>query len=199
MKSLPLIIATTNPGKLEEFRLLLSSLFDCHPFAPLSVKENGTSYRENALKKAFAYFKSAQLPTLADDSGLEIDALGSRPGIESARYGGEALSFPERWELLWKELKNVHHKKWHATFRCVLCYVDSKQDPHYFEGITRGLLLPSPAGKGGFGYDPIFYSDELCKSFGDATSSEKQLASHRAKACQQFLHWANANLTVSMS
>lgn len=187
-----LLFASSNKGKLEElrsyFRLHLPKLKclgpeDLGKQAP-EVEETGTTYRENAWLKARAYFDLFGVPVLADDSGLEVDALNGGPGVLSARYGGADVTWPQRWAHLWKDLRGKA-EPWTARFRCVLCYFDGKT-PRYFEGTVEGCIIASAGGRSGFGYDPIFFSNDLKKTFGEATAAEKDRVSHRARALNEF-------------
>ncbi|NBX77283.1 MAG: RdgB/HAM1 family non-canonical purine NTP pyrophosphatase [Proteobacteria bacterium] len=189
------LIATQNLGKLKEFQNLLAPLFKCLPSdhrAP-EVDENGTTYRENAFKKAKAYAEIYQVPVLSDDSGLEIDVLHGAPGLWSARFGGAGISWTERFQKLYAQLAPFPAEQWSARFRCVLCFLIPHQEPFYFEGVCEGRIDQNPQGSGGFGYDPIFYSSQLGKSLGEATSAEKAQVSHRAQAVQALLEWAKKN------
>ena len=192
----PLVIATKNKGKVAEFKKLLGLAFDCQLLdgSIPDVVEDGSSYRENAVKKAAYYFKATGLPVLADDSGLEVDLLGGKPGIYSARFGGAELSWNDRWNFLIRELAKFPTERWTARFRCVLCYFDG-EEPKYFEGLCEGLILPTAKGSKGFGYDPIFYSSELRLPFGEASAEDKDRVSHRALATAKFLAWASAKLS----
>lgn len=199
-----IVLATGNAGKAVEFRRLLGDDFrvltladverDVGAAAP-AVEETGESYYENALKKALGYFAFAKrmhadgapFPVLADDSGLELDALGGLPGVYSARFGGEDLSWPARWQHLQDELQNTGTGPWPARFRCVLCYYDGVNPPLFFEGTTEGSVIPAAKGTAGFGYDPIFYSDALGGTFGEATEEKKDGVSHRARALEKFV------------
>ena len=187
----PLLIATTNSGKFKEFEALLASKFICEPLPKEipTVVEDGKNYFENAFKKAEGYFLRLGKPVLADDSGIEVDALEGLPGLDSANYGGANLSWPERWDYLYKNLNASRNKSRAARFRCVLCYYDGKNPPQYFEATTEGNIAQESEGAGGFGYDPIFWSQELGKTLGEATPEEKALVSHRARATQKFLDW----------
>ena len=184
-----LILATTNPGKIEEFKRLLMPLISvAPPPRKLSVEEDGRTYFENAQKKALVYYQEFKTPMLSDDSGLEIDILNGAPGVFSARWGGEKLSWPQRWCFALKQLEETSPEKWICQFRSVLCFYDGVEF-QFFEGVTRGRLIAIPRGDAGFGYDPIFFSDTLQKTFGEATPIEKDSASHRAFAAQAFLRW----------
>jgi len=186
-----LLVATTNTGKFQEFSDLLKSVFRCSTLpkeTPLVV-EDGTTYKENALKKAKEYFERFKVPVLSDDSGLEIDVLGGAPGVFSANFGGESLSWPDRWNFLYNQLGNKRLSNPSARFRCVLCYYDGVNAPQFFEATTEGSISPTPQGSGGFGYDPIFFSSDLRKSLGEATLPEKSSVSHRARATKKFLEF----------
>ena len=187
-----LCLATSNPGKIEELRSFFRSrapALQCLGPADLGkpapeVEESGLTYRANALLKARAYHSVFKIPVLADDSGLEVEALDDRPGILSARFGGEGLSWPQRWDALYQTL-SPRPEPWAARFRCVLCYFDGTI-PWYTEGTVEGFLLAKPRGQAGFGYDPIFFSPELAKTFGEASPAEKDRVSHRARALETF-------------
>ncbi len=187
-----LLLGSSNDGKIGELRALFQGsrevvgLKDLNRPAP-EVEEDGSTYRENAHKKAESYFHWSGLPTVADDSGLEVEALGNAPGLYSARFGGEALSWPERWDHLVLQLKG-HPQPWVARFRCVLCYFDGKA-AHFFEGVAAGKILDKPTGSGGFGYDPIVFIDALQKTFAEASTQEKNLVSHRAIAFRSLRDW----------
>ncbi len=184
-----LLVATSNQGKLKEFSELLKPLFQCDslPANILAVVEDGRTYRENALKKAQGYFNMFCRPVLSDDSGLEVDVLNGAPGVDSAIYGGDNLSWSSRWDFLYSELGDSLKSKPLARFRCVLCYYDGVNEPQFFEATTEGCISSEPKGGHGFGYDPIFYSTELGKTLGEASPDEKSRISHRARAVQKFL------------
>lgn len=185
-----LLLATENQGKLKEFRSFLGVSFHClSPHGKIEIIEDGTTYFENALKKAVGYFTALKVPVLSDDSGLEVDALNGAPGVFSARFGGEGISWPERWGYLHKALSSSPLERWTARFRCVLCYYDGKTVPVFFEGVTEGRIVSEPKGGKGFGYDPIFHSSVLKKTFAEATDEEKSRVSHRAEAIRVFLEW----------
>jgi XTP/dITP diphosphohydrolase len=193
---LKLLLATSNRGKLSEFEPFLNQKANLltpsdSQFSGLKapdVVEDGQTYFENALKKALQYHSVFQMPVLADDSGLEVDALNGEPGVFSARYGGESIAWAERWEKLHRALSPFPKDQWTARFRCVLCFYQGQASvPVFFFGTVEGSILPRPRGEKGFGYDPIFFSPQINKSFGEATPAEKQLFSHRSQAIRQFL------------
>ena len=187
------LIATTNQGKLAELRGLLADMpIDMRGLADLSiyndVEETGKSFRENAVLKASAYALQARLPTLADDSGLEVAALDNAPGVLSARYGGTDMSFELKIKRLLAELD------WHgdpgrrARFVCSVALADSQgRIVHLAEGICNGLIAREPRGNHGFGYDPIFIPDGFDRTFGELSGDIKQKISHRARAFHQII------------
>lgn len=190
-----LVLASSNLGKLAEFRqglagsgleLLAAADVGLENFPP----ETGDSYTANARLKA-NYGASSGLPCLADDSGLEVNALGGAPGIYSARYGG--LESPEaRLHYLLGKLRDVPPEARGARFVCALVLVTPQGRSRTFHGECYGDILPAPRGAGGFGYDPIFYSPELGKSFAAASEGEKRRVSHRGRALREFLEWAQS-------
>lgn len=186
---IPLLVATTNPGKAREFNELLKPTFLCKTLpkdTPPAI-EDGKTYQENALKKAKEYFDRFKIPVLSDDSGLEVDVLNGEPGVQSANYGGESLSWAERWDFLYRQLGEQANSKPIARFRCVLCYYDGNSQPRFFDATTEGYIVSCPTGNEGFGYDPIFFSSELGKTLGEASPNEKSQVSHRARAAKKFL------------
>lgn len=192
---LKLVVATGNLGKLAEFREALSGLnlvllsLDDADIESLPA-ETGVSYEENALLKAGFVALRTGLPALADDSGLEVDALGGAPGVYTARYGGIGLSDGERMAHLLAALKEVPQAGRGAAFRSVVVLATPGGEIASFSGETRGELTAGPRGTGGFGYDPIFKSAELGKTFAEANMAEKRGVSHRGRALTAFLEWA---------
>lgn len=187
-----IVIATTNTGKLREFSRILSSagykVYSLQDFdACTDAVEDGKTFQENAKKKAKHYFDCIQKPLLADDSGLCVSALNGAPGIHSARYGGEGLSDRERRHYLLENMKGKTDR--HAYFMCVLALTYDGREFKYFEGRTEGEILHKDAGEGGFGYDPVFFSPEIKKSFGEASSEEKDSISHRGRAILRLRDW----------
>ena len=194
-KPLKVVVATGNAGKLAEFKdalsrldLVLLSLADAGIEA--LPAETGASYEENALLKAGFVALRTGLPALADDSGLEVDALGGGPGVYSARYGGPGLSDGERMAHLLGEMRNVPPAARGAAFKCVVVLATPGGEIASFSGETRGELTAGPRGESGFGYDPIFRSKELGKTFAEATMAEKRGVSHRGRALGSFIEWA---------
>jgi XTP/dITP diphosphohydrolase len=194
-----LLIATGNPGKVREYEELFARLpVRCVGPADLNVhlevEEHGSSYRENALLKAVPFANAARLPTLADDSGLEVDALDGRPGIHSARYGGPGLGDADRWQLLLEELAGVPWEERTARFRCVIALAHPDGLVETTEGICEGRIAFEAAGAGGFGYDPVFYLPENGCTMAQLPEGVKNTISHRARAAQAarpiILQWA---------
>ena len=186
-----IVLATNNKHKLEEVRAFLAphhmtvyGLRDLN-LRPEEVEENGKNYFENALLKAQAVAKLTDIPIIADDSGLEIEALNNEPGLHSARYaesmGGHANAIKE----ILKRLEGKDNRK--ARFVCDIVLLNDGDRPLLFEGIAKGEIADAPVGEGGFGYDPIFHSDEVNKMFSELTQEEKNKVSHRGKALLKLL------------
>lgn len=183
-----LVIATKNKGKLAEFERLLSPLgYEVLSQADCGIQgqaeENGNSFQENAQLKAEYVFQRTGCTTLADDSGLCVDALDGRPGIFSARYGGPGLTDSDRVQLLLNELADVPEEKRTAYFACAICliYPDGEKDI-VFE-TCEGTIGREPVGENGFGYDPAFMVDG--KSFSQINGTDKDCISHRGKALRR--------------
>ncbi len=185
-----IILATHNKHKQEELSRMLSgivtvaSLPDDFP----EIEETGVTLAENAIIKARAVYSQLRLPSLADDTGLEVESLGGAPGVYTARYAGEHATYGDNCKKLLHELSNSTNRK--ALFKTVLCYIDSNEEEYLFEGIVTGLISTSEKGNGGFGYDPVFIpdvSDGL--TFAEMTIEQKNLISHRARAINSFVEW----------
>src|SRR5579859_6481441 len=165
-----LLLATTNQHKLEEYRAIFAGL----PFNVLSlrdveldtmdVEETGTTFLENAELKALAYARASGLLSLADDSGLEIDALGGAPGVYSARFAGPETSYEERFRLILERLGGLSMEQRTARFRCAIAIAEPAGYCRVVEGVIEGVIAASPRGDHGFGYDPIFLVPELGKT-----------------------------------
>lgn len=185
-----ILLATKNRGKIREMNSLFAGTgvefvgTDILDSAP-DVVEDGRTYHDNALKKAMTFYKLTGLPTLAEDSGLEVDALQGGPGVYSARFAGENASDEENIKKLLAELKGVKKQDRRARFVSVLCLViDGK--PHFFEGEVRGRILEEPEGRSGFGYDPVFCPDGYEHSFAVLGEEIKNSISHRARAIEKL-------------
>ncbi len=183
-----LLIATTNPGKLAEFRDLLRDRVDeilssGQVNAP-EVEEDRPTLQGNALKKARTLFEFAGIPALADDTGLEVDALDGRPGVRSARYAGEDGDAEANMAKLLRELTGRPDRS--AQFRTAVVYYDG-QGGRLYEGVCRGTIMEAPRGSRGFGYDPLFLPDGESGTFAELASAVKNRISHRGRALQAFL------------
>jgi XTP/dITP diphosphohydrolase len=182
-----LLVATSNKGKIAEIAEILAGLnwrlmsLDDLPSPLPPVEETATTFVENALIKAEYYFAQTELVTIADDSGLEVDALGGRPGVYSARYGGEGISSMEQIAMLLDELKDVPEERRAARFVCSIAIVGPGRK-ETFTGRCEGLIAFSPRGTAGFGYDPIFIDPQTGRTFAELTREEKAVRSHRGKA-----------------
>ena len=184
-----LLIATTNPGKLAEFRELLGDLPVelALPERDLRVAETGSSYAENAALKARAYAAAGGLPTLADDSGLEVDALGGAPGLHSARYSPlPGANDADRRAHLLANLRGLP-RPWTAHFHCTVALALPGGEVQFSEGDVYGEILPEERGSNGFGYDPLFLLPELGRTMAELTRGEKNTLSHRARALHAAL------------
>ena len=184
-----LLVATRNEGKLQELSRLLFSF----PAPLLSlgdvgieeeVEETGSTLEENAVLKATVYARLSGLPTLADDSGLEVDALDGAPGPLSSRYAGEGAGDAERIAFLLDRLHNIPEERWTARFRCVIAVSLPGEPVELHTGECRGLLVREPRGSNGFGYDPIFLLPEMGRTMAELTAEEKDRVSHRGVAAR---------------
>jgi XTP/dITP diphosphohydrolase len=185
-----LLLATNNEGKVREYKSMLRDL-PCAlvSLAELGIKtevdEIGGSLEENARLKATAFARESQLLTLADDSGLEVDALGGEPGRLSARYAGEGASDRDRVNYLLSRLKDVPEEKRSARFRCVIAIAQPDGKVELCSGECLGFITTAPRGNFGFGYDPIFYLPGLGKTMAELTLEEKNRVSHRGRAARE--------------
>ncbi len=195
-----LLVATRSGGKQREvLRLLAGTSFEVlfpdqagiYPSAIEETLEMGVSFEANARAKAEYFAKQSGLPTVADDSGLEVLALGGEPGVRSKRWAGAQGSEPEvdaaNNALLLARLAGAPAQKRRARYRCVLVlYRTARAFPETLQGQCPGIILEEPRGTGGFGYDPLFYSEELGKSFAEADPEEKDSVSHRGRAFREL-------------
>ena len=184
-----LILATTNTNKVKEFQEILKdfpieirSLAD---FGPLpEAIEDGETFDDNAYKKAIHTAKILGFPAIADDSGLVVEALDGAPGVYSARYAGENATDKENVDKLLKDMQGIKNRR--AAFHCVLSIAVPSGPALTYEGRCEGTLLEERRGETGFGYDPIFYFEDLGKTFAECTMEEKNKVSHRGKALAEF-------------
>jgi len=191
-----LLVATRSPGKQREVRRLLADsgidvVFPEEAGVPPSLEEArlelADSFAANARAKAEYFARQTGLPTVADDSGLEVISLGGEPGVRSKRWSGaqgpEAVVDAANNAELLRRLRGAPEAKRRARYRCVLVlYRTPKSFPETYEGGCTGIILEEPRGEGGFGYDPLFFSEELGKTFAEATPEEKDAVSHRGRA-----------------
>ena len=186
----PLLIATTNAGKLREIRAMLRQVpVDLVTLAAWpgveAPEETGASFAENARLKAQFYAFATGLPTIAEDSGLEIDAMGGAPGVESARFGGVDRTYPEKFTIIYRRLDGIPQSQRTARFVCALAFVEGGVVRFEARGTVEGEVAPEPRGSGGFGYDPIFYYPPLGCTLAEA-GDRKSEVSHRAAAFAQL-------------
>ena len=207
------LIATTNPGKAREIRRVLAGVpFNVRTLDDLGEipepEETGRTFAENALLKARYYASAAAMPTVAEDSGLVIDALGGRPGVESARYPG--ATYPERFARLYKELA-PHTRPWTARFICSLAFIDpgstgsagsagsELRTLFTCEATVEGEIAEAPIGSFGFGYDPIFFYPPYGTTLGNVPDEQKLAVAHRGKAFREFRAWLTSRPAVIAS
>jgi len=189
MKSI--VIATKNLGKVEDFRQLFSkyhievkSLYD---FSNIEdVEETGTTFEENAIKKAEEICQQLEIPVLADDSGLIVDELDGQPGVYSARFAGEEKDDKKNIDKLLQELQKVNAQKNTARFYCALAIAIPSEETICVHGTCEGTIVQIPVGNHGFGYDPVFYIENKQRTMAQLTKEEKNQISHRAKALEQL-------------
>ena len=183
------IAATNNPGKMAEMRRILERMGHTvrsqrEAGVTLEPEENGTTFAENARIKARAICEAASTATIADDSGLCVDALNGGPGVYSARYGGEGLDDKGRYTLLLQNLRGQTTRA--AHFTCSIACAFPNGDTITAEGQAPGTIAFAPMGEGGFGYDPVFFVPDKAKTFAQMTQEEKAEISHRGKALREF-------------
>ena len=185
-----LLLATNNQGKAREYKSLLGGI----PYQLVTmadegitteVSETGATFQENAILKATVLAAESGLLTLADDSGLEVDALGDEPGVLSARYAGENATDSDRIDFLLKKLDGVPENQRTARFRCVIAIASPEGNVKICSGECPGIITTAPRGYNGFGYDPIFYVPELGRTMAELSADEKNKISHRAKASEK--------------
>ena len=197
--ALVLLLATHNRKKLAEIeRILRAELgagvhllgLDLHPEVE-TAPEDGATFAENARQKALWYAERTGAVCLADDSGLEVDALGGRPGVHSARYAGPDASDADNRSKLLQELAAVAPPARTARFRCAICLVDGGEVVFEADGTTEGSVVMAEQGSGGFGYDPLFLSAELGQTFAEAPAAAKDRVSHRGRALARLAEFLN--------
>ena len=192
-----IILATNNQHKLKEVRQILSphkivvyGLNDLN-LKPEEVEENADNYYGNALIKAESVKKLTTMPIIADDSGLEIEAMDNQPGLHSARFASTCGGHDKAIAKILENLKDKDNRK--ARFVCDIVLLNVEDKPLLFEGIVQGHIAEQPYGEGGFGYDPIFVADELDKTYAEMNQDEKNKVSHRGKALKKLLTYLKIN------
>ena len=187
-----IFLATKNQGKIKEFQQILSNsqvqLVTCHDIEIPDVEETGETFVENAILKARSATKITKLPSISDDSGIEVDFLNGRPGVKSARYANENATNKENNMKLLDELKDVPLENRGARYRCVIVFMRFFNDPFPFisHGSWQGRIHNTEVGLNGFGYDPIFYLPKLNITSAELDQNEKHKMSHRGKALMKF-------------
>ena len=187
-----IFLATKNSGKISEFREILSGLnvdlVTCNDLKIPDVEETGSSFVENAILKARSASETTKLPSIADDSGIEVDFLKGRPGVWSARYAGIGATNEENNLKLLSELQDTADNERGACYRCVIVFMRFHNDPFPFiaQDSWKGSILQYQRGSNGFGYDPVFYLPDKGMTAAELDSSEKHKISHRGKALQKF-------------
>lgn len=191
-KPIQVVIATRNQGKVREFNMMFQQLgweavsIADFPDVP-EVVEDGETFEANARKKAETVSRFLQMPAVGDDSGLEVDALGGKPGVYSARFAGEKATDEENWQKLLQELQDVPNERRTARFRCALAFARPGEETILAHGRCEGAILREPAGTNGFGYDPVFFlPDRLC-TMAQVDPSVKNKISHRANALHNLV------------
>ncbi len=182
-----ILLGTNNPHKLREIREMVGEMYQVLQLNDLGkyieVEETEPTLEGNALLKVHAFYDVSQLPCFADDTGLEVDALGGAPGVTTARYAGEHCKPQDNIDKLLRELKKKTGRT--ARFRTVIAFFDGKQS-QLFEGVVEGKIAYEPRGEGGFGYDPVFIPEGYHETFAEMDPAEKHRISHRGKAVRQF-------------
>ncbi len=194
-------IASSNPHKIQEIRDILSGLpVEIVPASSLGVdmsqvEETGDTLEENALLKARYLYERTGLPSLADDTGLFVEALNGEPGVKTARYAGEDANSERNIQKLLQNLKGKENRR--AHFRTIIAFIDETGKAHLFEGRVDGEITEEPMGDKGFGYDPVFYYPPAGRTFAQMDDSEKNRVSHRYRALQKFREFLWKRLSSS--
>jgi XTP/dITP diphosphohydrolase len=191
------LVSTRNVHKVREIKAILGCPFSVSDLSALpdvpEIEETGATFAENATLKAVGASQMCDGWVIADDSGLEVDALGGAPGVYSARYSGTGATDSRNRELLLKNLENVRGKDRRARFRCVLVLARAGRKVAQFEGVVEGTISNKPRGRGGFGYDPVFIPEGFRRTFGQLPRNLKNRLSHRATALAKLRNWKGWN------
>ena len=186
-----LYCATSNPGKLREFRLAAGEQFQIVPLPGLEeltrIEETGESFEANAIQKAVYYSAHAPGLLFADDSGLEVDALGGAPGVRSARFAGRFATDEANNRLLLEKLRHITDRA--ARFVCAIALAEQSRLLATFRGVVEGRILDRPRGQNGFGYDPLFFHPPFACSLAEVSAEQKFTVSHRGQALRAMLEW----------
>ncbi|MEI8294148.1 MAG: RdgB/HAM1 family non-canonical purine NTP pyrophosphatase [bacterium] len=189
----PLLVSTRNAHKIREIREILGPRFEVCDLSILSglaeVEETGSTFEENATLKALAVSSDFDGWVIADDSGLEVDALGGAPGVWSARFAGEGATDASNRNLLLEKLQGVRSEERSARFRCAIVLAKGGRKLAAFCGLVQGRILDGEKGAGGFGYDPLFVPEGFQQSFAEIGEDVKNSLSHRARALEALLVW----------
>ena len=196
-----ILIASNNTHKISEIQKILNLRYKdkFELLSPndlsltLDVDESANDLEGNAELKAKAFFEAAKIPVIADDTGLEIDALNGEPGVYSARFAGENANDSQNRHKVLGLMKDVPDNKRTARFRTVICYIDSNHTA-FIEGNCDGKIIKEEHGDAGFGYDPIFMPEGFDRTFAEMTADEKNYISHRGKAIRNFADWLKSNI-----
>ena len=192
-KPRPLLVSTRNAHKVVEIRQILGTGFDVADLSAIppipEVEETGSTFEENAALKALAVSAQFDGWVIADDSGLEVDALGGAPGVRSARFSGDHATDASNRSLLLEKLESVRGKERSARFRCVIVLSKRSQVLASFSGSVEGVIINQEKGEGGFGYDSLFVPDGHCETFAQLGAEIKNTLSHRARALEQLKGW----------
>ncbi len=186
------LIASSNPHKIIEIKFFLEHVPSMKVLSlpdfgiNVDVVEDGTSLEQNSFIKARAIYKLLEIPSLADDTGLFVDALDGEPGVYSARYAGVNATYEENCEKLLKAMERVPERERVARFKSVLCYMIDIDNYYFFRGNVEGKIIREKRGENGFGYDPVFLPQGSDRTFAELTDEEKNIISHRAIALQKF-------------
>ncbi len=195
MKKMKILIATNNQGKIKEYKQIYAELSNLEFVTPnqmgiqIEVEETGHTYKENAILKALAFAKASNIICLADDSGIEVDALDGAPGIYSARFSPiPHANDADRRKHLISQIGNAHHP-WSARFKCTIAIADPVNVLAVYEGICEGEIIPEDRGQNGFGYDPCFLVQGYEKTMAELSEEIKNQISHRARAAQKTIEY----------
>lgn len=186
------IFASNNKHKIQEIKSKLDK-FNIEVVSQkeagydIEVEETGTTFEENSILKAKAIYELAKIPVIADDGGLEVDYLGGKPGVYSARFCGPDATDKDKYNKILELMKDVEDEKRTARFRCVICYIDKNGEARTFEGICEGKISKAPIGDNDFGYDPIFLVGD--KSFAQMSKEDKNKISHRGRAIDKWVEF----------